>query len=540
MYKLMIVDDEPIVLKSLKFIIEKNFNNINIVETARTGREAIQKAETNVPDIIFMDIKMPGINGLDAIKEIKSRCMNTIFVILTAYGQFNFAKEAVNLGVIEYLLKPIAQEKVIETVQKAIDIVRSERENRQRELELKEKLESVIPALENGFICSLLFFDDNIDELRSYRQIFEIEQNGGYIMTIEFGESTNHFSMGNKIGMNIKSQLFYPALREVIKARCKCIIGPVMLNRIVVFIPAGTNDDEYGQRMEALCTARDILGQVMESLDVDFRIGLGKSYNDFENLPASYEESLRAIRYAEKNEVMHIMDVPEENETKYGYPFFKEKFFIEKAYQGNIPACIEAFNYLFDWLINEHGGYTMKVKSRLIGLFSAIQRLVWDYEEEDGEFAVQMGYFEEMLAFEDIAELKIWCRQKIEQIINSITVIREKRVSKVSLNAKNYINQNYYREISLEDVSREVNISPNYFSKIFKKETGKSFIDYLTFVRIQKAKELLKKNACVMKEICHLVGYRDPNYFSRIFKKVVGVTPSEYRENLQNEQAWGR
>lgn len=532
MCKFLVVDDEPIVLKSIKFIIEKNINNVDIVETARTGREAIQKAEAIVPDIIFMDLKMPGINGLDAIKEIKSRCKNAVFIILTAYGQFNFAKEAVNLGVIEYLLKPISSEKVIETINKAIEIVRAEKESRQKELELKEKLENIIPVLENGFICSILFFDDNSSELSSYKQIFEIDQSGGYIMTIEFGETVSHSNIGNKIGMSVKSQLFYPIFREIIKSMCKCIVGPIMLNRIVVFI-ASNKGDEYNQRLEALSAAGNVIDHLIQKVDADFRIGLGKSYNDFENLSVSYEESLRAIRFAGNKEVVHIMDVPLENEIKYEYPFFREKYFLEKAYQGNSAACIEAFNYLFDWLINENAGYSIKVKAKLFGLFSSLQRLAWDYEVGDNEFTGQIGYFEELLAFEDIAELRAWCKQKIEYIINSIIMIREKRISNLSLNAKKYINQNFNREISLEDVSKEVNISPNYFSKIFKEETGKSFIDYLTYVRIQKAKEFLEKEYS-MKEICRLIGYGDPNYFSRLFKKVVGITPSEYRENLQN------
>lgn len=530
MYKFLLVDDEPIVLKSLKYILEKNLPDILALETARTGREAIQKAEDLVPDIVFMDIKMPGINGLDAVKEIKSRCKNTVFVILTAYGQFNFAKEAINMGVIEYLLKPMTNEKVIEAVSKAIDVVRTARENRRKELELKEKLESVVPMLENGFISSLLFFDDNVNELGNYKQIFDIGQSGGYIMTIELGEFVHRSNTVNKIGTNVKSQLCYPLLREAIKSRCKCIVGPVLLNRIVVIVLADIQESEYTQRLEAIGTARDILGQLQEKLDMDFRIGLGKFYSDIENLALSYKESLKAIRFAESKEVMHIMDISAENEVKYSYPYFREKQLLEKANQGDAAACTDIFNHLFDWLINEHGRNMVKVQGKLIGLLSSLQRLIWEYEAEEGEISYQAGCFEELLAFREKTELKAWCKQKIENLVNSISMMKEKRISCVSLKAKDFINRNFFREISLEDVAREVNISPNYFSKIFKEETGKSFIDYLTFVRMQKAKELLENGENAMKEICFLIGYSDPNYFSRIFKKFMGISPSEYKE----------
>ncbi len=97
------------------------------------------------------------------------------------------------------------------------------------------------------------------------------------------------------------------------------------------------------------------------------------------------------------------------------------------------------------------------------------------------------------------------------------------------MKAQAYIYKNFSRDITLEDVSKEVMVSPNYFSRLFKEETGQNFIDYLTQLRIERAKELLRDNSSANKEICYQIGYADPNYFSRIFKRVVGVTPTEYK-----------
>ena len=106
----------------------------------------------------------------------------------------------------------------------------------------------------------------------------------------------------------------------------------------------------------------------------------------------------------------------------------------------------------------------------------------------------------------------------------------DKRTNSTVDKAKEYINENYAKDISLDDVSREVDISPYYFSKVFKEETGENFIEYLTNIRIEKAKELLTETELSMKEICGSIGYSDPNYFSRTFKKNTGVTPTEYKE----------
>ena len=128
MYKLLIADDEQIVLDSIKFIIEKNFLYMVEVGTARSGREAIEKAEIFKPDIIFMDIMMPGINGFEAIKEIRSRLNDVLIIILTAYERFDYAREVIKLGITEYLLKPVSREKIVETVRKSIRIINCNRE----------------------------------------------------------------------------------------------------------------------------------------------------------------------------------------------------------------------------------------------------------------------------------------------------------------------------------------------------------------------------------------------------------------------------
>lgn len=529
MYRLLIADDEQIVLDSMKFIIEKNFEDVMIAGTARSGREAIEKAEELRPDIILMDIKMPGINGIDAISEIKSRYPNTYFIIISAYEQFDFAKEAVKLGVAEYLVKPVNKQKLVETIRKVVDAIEVERKNRRKELDLKEKLESVLPILENGFIYSIVMFDDNKKDLENYRDIFEIED-GGYIMTVEFGKMERAGRVGNRIGMSVKSQSFYPYFRDVVKSRCSnCIVGPLMLNRIVVFFPCDFSEDEYTRRLGMINIANYLSEKICEKVDVDFCIGLGRSYKGIENLPQSYAESLKAIRCANGKEVVHIADVSVERSVSHEYPIMKERLLLEKASIGDEGASIDVFNFIYDWLVTEYGGSIEMIKSKLMELMVLIHRLAWDQEVNEWESLDRQSYLSEMMAINDIPTLRDWCRERIDYIVRSIKGIREKKVSKLVLKARNYIDINYNKEITLEDVSRYVNVSPHYFSRLFKDETGENFIEYLTSVRIQKAKELLKEGIFSVKEICYMVGYGDPNYFSRTFKKVVGITPTEYK-----------
>ena len=148
-------------------------------------------------------------------------------------------------------------------------------------------------------------------------------------------------------------------------------------------------------------------------------------------------------------------------------------------------------------------------------------------------FDSRADYLPQIMATEDPAELKKWFLGKMTTAARNVTEKKAEKSGKTVSAAKDFIRQNYNREITLDDVSREVNITPYYFSKLFKEETGEGFIEYLTNIRIDKAKELLNNTNYTMKEICQMVGYTDPNYFSRTFKKNVGVTPTEYKEGGQ-------
>lgn len=530
MYRLLIADDEQIVLDSIRFIVEKNFTDVVVAGTARSGREAIEKAESLKPDIIFMDIMMPGINGIEAIREIRARLSNVMIVILTAYDQFDFAKAAVRLEVMEYLLKPVSQGKIVMTLKNIIEAIDREREKRKRELELREKLESVLPIAENGFIYSMLFFDDFSREFGIYKDIFELDAENGYIVTVRIIDQGSEDIHANRTDLKDRRQNIYTYLRESFKRKCKCLVGPLMLDRFFVYVPVRQTGDEYAIRTEATSIAEYVCSSLAEKEGAEAAIGIGRVYRTKDNISRSYEESLRAVRSLPGGGFIHIMDVPADAGTTSEYPMAKEKLLLEKLASGETEACLYVFDQLYDWLLSEYPSSFGSVRKRLLELMVLVHRMGSNYNIRNEEHPGTDGYVEELLGMEDPVELRVWCRERIGHISQAIGSIREKRVSSLIQKAVSYINDNYKNEIALEDISREVNISPHYFSKLFKEQVGENFIDYITSLRIQKAKELLAENRLSIKEICFDIGYADPNYFSRLFKRVVGITPTEYRE----------
>lgn len=530
MIKLMIVDDEQIVRDGIKFIIEKNFKDqIEIVDMARTGREAIEKFEEWRPNLVLMDIQMPGINGIEAIRAIKSQNPGAKCIIISAYEQFEYAKQALELGVKEYILKPINRNKLVDTVARVVKEIEDEKRIKQREMENQEKMDKILPVLEHGLIYAILMNNDYHNEVENYYSLFGIEKDAAYVMVVEFGDDSAAGKMRNKIGTGVKSQIHYESVRNMLKYKCRCIVGPMIINRMTVLVHTDGAQDEYDQRLGAIELAESLKESIEKIVGADLRIGIGSCYNIYEaNL--SYIEALKALGKIEDGEILHTKDVidlahPAEGQMS----LFKgqQDAILEKMTEGNSQ---ETENLLLEYF-GKLGIFYKQYPEDAKNLIAELMILL--YSEASRNHAIEEGisytvYLKEIQDMDNFYELQSACIHRITDISQRIKDEKELKVSHVIAQAKQYIDANYNKEIGLKETSEAVSISPQYFSKVFKEELGVNFIDYLTTVRMEHAKSMLKEKRLSIKEICFEIGYNDPNYFSRLFKKNAGVSPTEY------------
>lgn len=229
MYRILLADDEGIMLESLKKIIETEYGNECEIHCAKSGRVVVEMAQAYPPDICFMDIQMPGISGIQAIREIQKFNSSAVFVIITAYDKFNYAKEAVNLGVQEFLTKPVNKKVILETCAKMMTKVDQIRQKRSDDLLIREKLETVVPMIESGYINNILLQDDFVTYQDNYTQLLDIRQKYGYMMVIEFGDSMENGVLSNAVGASVKANKFYSTFREIAQGFFECLVGPVLL-----------------------------------------------------------------------------------------------------------------------------------------------------------------------------------------------------------------------------------------------------------------------------------------------------------------------
>lgn len=531
MYKIMLADDEGIVIDSLKFIIDKEFGKECEVAYAKTGRKVIELAETFRPDIAIMDIQMPGINGIEAMKEIRRTNDKVIFIVMSAYDKFDYAQEAMKVGVQEYIMKPMDKNKILSILRKSMECVDRERRRRSDDLKIREKLETVVPIIESGMIYNLLFQKMDGEDVENYRTLLGLEQEYFYMIAIVYGDDQEGSHMTNMVGSSVKMQKLYRDVREFVKEEFPCVMGNAMANKIAVLVPYGQKEMDYNERISLIERSRELVRRMRQHVDIRFRIGIG-GVGRLDEMSRSYEDALRALSL-ETSSVVHSDDMQLHCAYDDDYPVELEKRLFEQVEQGDVNGAMVSARSFFSWMRENNSSDLMDIRLKVLEFVLWAEKLGFSKGGRVYHFSDRKDYLPEIMGKSDLTELENWFLNKITDVCQLIIGNQQNKAQGTIEQAVNYIRSNYQKDISLVDVSRQVNASPYYFSKIFKEATGENFIEYLTNLRMVKAKELLTQTDCSIKEICVKVGYSEPNYFSRSFKKNVGVTPTEYKEGIR-------
>ncbi|MCR5773837.1 MAG: response regulator [Lachnospiraceae bacterium] len=527
MYRILVADDEGIMREAIKRAISENFGSECEIEVAKNGREVIELANSFHPDISFVDIQMPGLSGIQAITEIRKKDEAMVIIIITAYDRFSYAQEAINLNVLEYITKPVNKKKISDICLKAMNEVDRRRERLSDDLKVRETLTAVLPMIEAAFVNKILQGDEP-DTASEYLNMLGISDRYGYICVLEFGEDIEDGHIVNALGANVRMGNRYDEFRNTVKNFENCVVGPVMGNRIVMYMPWAEKSMPYEDRVDIITHIRNMVLRLEDNLDLVIRAGIG-DVRRIGEANKSYKEAIEALRLS-KNHIVHKDDVSAS--IKEDSEAFIQNDAAERYYRaglGGDTAFLQTVaEELFDLTAGQ--GSLHETGVQLLGYVMSLE----EKAKEAGSLGQEIHhgkYIDELYGAADESELRVWF---IERSLEIGRLIGEKKkpvgTDAVVSEAKEYIKEHFSDELSLDETARRVNISPYYFSRIFKDTTGKSFIEYLTEYRISKAREYLTNPSYSIKEVCSKCGYSDPNYFSRIFKKYEGVTPTEYRK----------
>lgn len=516
MLRVLIVDDEAIVLESVSQVLKSHFGDMQI-ETARNSREGLIKVEHFRPNIIMTDIKMPGMNGIEFIERIRKVDKIVKIIIVSAHDHFEFAKEAVRFGVEDYVLKPLSKNRLIELITSISEKVDLEEERRNKELDNIERYYQSIQLVEANFFNSLLLNRNIIKYMPHYKEILEIPLERGAVLSIEFDKLASETDASALSHYNKKLYDCADYLKTHIKYHRPAIVSNPFLNRIFAYVEGDID------RMFWI----NLVQTIMERFRLRVRIGLG-TVRPIEQIRDSYSESLLAMRMSDES----VCSIQEIKETEASYETFEQAASSLFEYFAHRNKGFKNALKLFEAEYIKMMGSKLKLEyaeASLTALMVKMYDRCYKTLPREGKDDEYRHFLSELFVNASMTKLKVFERT-VNEWFDSYARIQGDAFSKVTVSAVEHLKSNFCEELSLEEVAGTLGVTPQYLSKIFKEDTGLTFKEYMTELRIEESKRLLRSGDLNIKDICFKVGYNDTSYFIRAFKKYEGLTPKDYQK----------
>lgn len=545
-YKLLVVDDEVEVRKGIINKIEWDKLGYEIVAEAENGKEAFELFEKTLPDVLLTDIKMPFMDGLELTRLVKEKYPATRVIVMTGFDEFEYAHKAIKLNVCEYLLRPVgAQElsEILSKVKKQIDEEIAEKENVHA---LREYYRKSIPVLREKFLSSLVTTtmekEDIVEKAENYKM--DLEGNGYIVAVASFDDN----KAGNPIelegmkdseyaDLNEERALFKFALLNMVEEVVnKHNLGFAFLNEENVVILSVCREREREEATSRFLKILEELKQYIERfMKFSVTIGVGNLCENIIFVNRSYQNALAALDYRifmGDNRIIWIEDIEPVSASKVVFDENKERVLTSCLKVGTQEEMKETIDRLFEDVVNFKASYK-DYQIYIMEILTSILKAARDADVDiDSVFGYNHNLLIELYSLKSIEEAQGWFKNISSKIMNYIVKDRQDTYKELVNKAKRFVKKNYMdSEININGVCNYLHLSPTYFSFIFKKETKTTFINYVTQIRMEASKELLRTTNLKAFEIAEKVGYSESNYFSYSFKKKFGMSPSEYRNS---------
>lgn len=530
LYKLVLVDDEEDVRVSIEKKVDWNALGFEVVGSVSNGEEALELAEQIHIDAVMTDIKMPFMDGLTLCGKLKENYKNTKVVLYSGFDDFELAREAIHLEAEEYLLKPISAkdlENIFGKIKENLDREFDERRNMETLYDFYQKS---LPMMREHLLTGMLEGRLSKEQAQAMIQSYEMDFAAPYYSVAVLRPGGRAGSKDILTGQMIHFSLLNLA-KEYLEKNIKGYTF-MYIDSIVTIAQLEHNEaiQEFVYHMDQVCK----MG--VRVLDVDVVAGVGLAYPALDKIASSYEEAKEALEYrlviGNDAQVIYLNDVE---------PKTKANFLPEL--QG-LNAIIHSMKFgskeEVAVVISE---YAKELKNGMVSVqqcqlafmetLTELLKLMRNYQLDVSEvFEKNFNAYEEIHKFRSIDEFALWLQDKCNVIRRMIRQERNDSTKIMTEKAKQYIEEHYSEStLSVEDLCSHLNVSATYFSTMFKKAVGMSFVSYLTQVRLEHAVDLLNNTEDKSYIIAEKVGYTEPNYFSYVFKKKYGISPSKYRTN---------
>ena len=540
MIKVFLVEDEIIIREAIHKMIPWAEYGFELIGEAKDGEMALPLIKKSKPDVLITDIKMPFMDGLTLSRLVKKDLPNTKIIIISGYDDFYYARQAITLGIEQYLLKPISKDEFLEV----LEGIRSKYKKENEQKLYYQKFENEIKAYEKNAQRDFfeLLVSEDVDLQRIYEQAdrlqIDIMAQCYNLVLFDIGAKSDYQNVGDRYS-NDAADVQNKIDEFFINNRSYQLFRNQQFNYAVLI---KGDENEIGQ-ITAECI--EFLKTTFEQNGtLEWFVCAGKSVERLSMMSECYKEAMKSFAYrylgyryvfsyeniekTEKDEDMNLQNI-DMNAVKQEIIYN----FLFNALDEEVDSFVK--NYL-----QMIGGEAMRSK-----MFQ--QYILLNLHFCLTSFAEKLGYdkteIDDSLQF--IVDERIKSTEDLEKIIGSILRkgirLREERSKgrnqSVIRTALQYMEENFTDDsLTLNRVAGVANVSANHFSALFSQEMGQTFIEYLTQLRMNRAKEQLRCTDMRSGEIALEVGYKDPHYFSFLFKKTQGCTPSEYRNQTRSQK----
>ena len=521
MYKVLVVDDEELICMGIKHKIQRLKNpEIGEIFIAFDGHEALRLVLSIHPQIIITDMSMPGMNGLDLIKKVLTHFPDVKFIVLSGYDDFLFVKPAFKMGIVDYILKPARINKLRDVLELAIQTIKG-KEIQEKKQEM-DTCKSHRAKIENAL--NRVLFKGNLpdSDLQKVFEGLEIIFPYKYFCICIFTLDNNSLKLEEEDELNCR-------IMETINWFCDSkdisVVEFYCYDNNHVTILNCLSEKYYKTLMECL---EKVSSQLMENMCPYFLFSISGIQEGVSSLISLYRQAEEALKYRIFNVSGSIIEYGIIKSNKHDIEFYDKTFRklekeIRSCTNDKASDCIdEIFNR--DTLKN----YSIYAVQKLYTKVADIIMEVMNEANMQGNKFI----FKDFYSHKTLCDLKIYLKNTIFQLIKSIKM----NFSEESFldDVKKILEGNLHRDTDMTVVANMMNINYSYFSKVFKRKTGVKFSEYLTRIRMEKAKDMLCNSAFKINEIAPITGYANPKNFTRAFKKYYGVSPKMYKTKFSN------
>ncbi|NLD49655.1 MAG: response regulator [Clostridiaceae bacterium] len=539
MLKILIVDDEYYFREALKVSLRWKELGFEICGEAKNGKDALDKVEKLNPEIIIVDINMPIMDGLEFVQSIREADQNIKIIIITGYNEFNYAKQAIQLGVYDYILKPVDEEELKNSLLEIKKVIEKE-ENIKVEVDrLKQQVKDSLPLLKNKFLNELIQGNLIIKENETLKKMEYLNIN---IYSDYYMVATFEMDFEDKLGWNDEDKELWKFAvsnisNEILEKQFDFDICFDNDDRICIII--GKKEKEKPCNFELLLESNLelIRSAVYKHMGGTITIGVGNEKKELFSVSESYKESVVALKnklILGKNKVILYSQIAESCIKENLFTVENRGRLLMNMRTADDKEVLGFITQIFNKIRRDNINYELLFVV-CIEMISLCLEFIVEVGLSFNEILPknQLNIIDEIQSKSSIDEMEDWIKDIYKYTLDAIKKSKNSKASKLIEEVKTYIKENYQNsDLSIDEIAKNLFVNYAHLCFIFRRDTGTTINDYLTEIRINKAKELFDGGNYLIHNVAGRVGYADANYFGKCFKKYYGLAPSKYLKNI--------